>query len=242
MPTNVILFGADAELLRSDVERFKSLSLVSANPDAVICYGGDGTLLSAEREWPGVPKVPIRNSRRGNRMLDHPASEVIERLADGRLVPTRFTKLECDVRDGGDTHVRALNEVNVMMGRSNTAVRFKLWIDNEPFESGDELIGDGFLVSTPFGSTAYYRQITRGIFYCGLGVALKFTAEHVNHIVVREDSLIRAEITRGPASMSYDNAPGDFTLNTGDELLIRQDPQDAVVLAWQHLRRPSEEL
>jgi NAD+ kinase len=130
----------------------------------------------------------------------------------------------------------------VQLGRTTSALRFRVWIDDEPFEKGVEIIGDGFLVSTPFGSTAYYRQITRGIFYSGLGIAFKFTSELINHLVIREESVFRAEVTRGPAVVAHDNAPDAHGLDSGDEVVIRRDSQVARVLAWERLKRPSEEL
>ncbi|MBI4020263.1 MAG: hypothetical protein HY367_02940, partial [Candidatus Aenigmarchaeota archaeon] len=36
---------------------------ISKDPDFVITYGGDGTILVAERKYPGVPKIPISRSR-----------------------------------------------------------------------------------------------------------------------------------------------------------------------------------
>ena len=37
--------------------------LVKKNPDFIICYGGDGTVLFSERKFPGVPKLIIKSSR-----------------------------------------------------------------------------------------------------------------------------------------------------------------------------------
>lgn len=239
---NIGLYGADVEKILPDIERYESLHIVEENPEAIVCFGGDGTLLSAEMKWPGVAKVPIRNSRRGIRMLDRSAKDVLRRLANGRLVRTEFLKLACAVRcQGTETSFMAMNEINVQLGRTSSALRFKLWIDDEPFEKGVELIGDGFLVSTPFGSTAYYQQITRGIFYTGLGIAFKFTGELINHLVIRETSVIRAEVTRGPCTVLHDNSPDSQVLFEGDELVIRKDSQVATLLAWETLRRPSEE-
>ena len=76
----IALFGDHADSLRPVIDTFSGLDLEDASPDAVICYGGDGTLLAAELKWPATPKVPIRNSERGARMMDHPPSEIIERL------------------------------------------------------------------------------------------------------------------------------------------------------------------
>ena len=239
---NVALFGIDTEKIRPDLAAHASLTIVEDNPSAVICFGGDGTLLTAELRWPGVPKVPIRNSRRGHRMLAHPPSEIIGRLAQGTLVPTEFLKLSCTVKgNGAHPPLAAMNEFNIQVDRPNSAIRYAFWIDDEPFERGVEIIGDGFVVSTPFGSTAYYRQITRGIFYAGLGIAFKYTSELTNHLVVPENSIIRARITRGPAVLGFDNSPNAVPLETGDELLICKDPAPAVILTLAPMRRPSDE-
>ncbi|MCH8985813.1 MAG: NAD(+)/NADH kinase [Acidobacteria bacterium] len=240
---NVTLFGAEADSLRSEFEPYDGLILVDDDPDIVVCYGGDGTLLSAEHRWPGIPKVPIRNSRRGKRMMGHPVNEVVQRLAEGALADTAFIKLRCAVADGGSasTSFSALNEVNVQLARSNAAVRFKIWIDDIPFEHGIEFIGDGFVVSTPFGSTAYYKQITRGVFYSGLGIAFKSTSELVNHVVVPETASVRIRITRGPAVLAYDNCEDFASLDTGAELLITRDESAATILTWETMTRPSDQ-
>ena len=155
-----------------------------------------------------------------------------------------YVKLTCEVQNGAETRPdrpSALNEFNVQLGPTNSALRYRLWVDDHPIEDDVEIIGDGFIVSTPFGSTAYYRQITRGIFYSGLGIAFKYTSELVNHLVVPETSVIRAEITRGPATLGHDNAPDNLPLDTGDVLIIRKDDHPATLLTLKPLRRPSDE-
>lgn len=239
---DVVLFGAQAGDLREEIRKHPLLRIVGTDPEVVICFGGDGTLLAAELRWPGVPKVPIRNSRRGRRCLSHPAPEVIERLANNRLVATEFLKLECAVYHGGETeptcYLTAMNEFNVHMGRINSAVRFKLWLNDEAYQEGEEVLGDGFVICTPFGSTAYFNQITRGLFHAGLGIAFKYTAEHTNHLIVPEETVVRARITRGPAVLAFDNAPEYFDIEEGDELVIQRHARPAVLLTWESIRHP----
>lgn len=233
---NVLLFGHKADTLKPVISRYPSLTLVSSEPDVVVSYGGDGTLLSAERAWPGVPKVPIRNSRRGNRTLPYPPGEILERLVEGRLVPASYIKLDGELHSAGGTgpatRLIAMNEFNVHMAHVNSAVRFKVWIDGEPYGGGDELIGDGLLISTPFGSTAYFNHITRGLFYRGLGVAFNHVAEHTTHLILPEDALVRVVVTRGPAILAYDSAPDYFALEQGCELVARKAAQPATILTW----------
>jgi NAD+ kinase len=235
-----LIFGTEDGPLREEVRRHPALELVDSDPEVVVCFGGDGTLLSAELRWPGVPKVPIRNSRRGIRCIPHEPAEVIERLAGDALHKTLFMKLECDVRYQGQPlcSLCAMNEFNVHMGLINSAVRFRLWIDDLPHQDGHELLGDGFVVSTPFGSTAYYNQITHGVFRTGIGIAFKATAEHTGHMVVSDDSEVRFTISRGPAVLAFDNAPDYFDLSEGDEAVIRRNAQPAAILTVDPIRHP----
>lgn len=239
------LFGADAGELRAQATRHSALEIVEDDPEVVVCYGGDGTLLSAERQWPGVPKVPIRNSRRGNRCIAHPASEVLARLASGQLVSSRCIKIACIIRHSGDhepeLHVTAMNEINVHMGRINSAVRFVLWLGEDAYEGGREILGDGLVVSTPFGSTAYFCHITRGVFHTGIGIAFQNTTEHVNHLIVPEDTPIRVLITRGPAMLAYDNAPEYCPIREGHELSLRKCDRPATLLTWHPMPHPSDD-
>lgn len=237
-----LLYGAEAPGLRVEVEKHPSLSLVEVDPDVIISYGGDGTLLAAEQKWPGIPKVPIRNSRRGHRCIPHPAPDVIERLVKDELARTEFMKLVCIVQSarGESQTLTAMNEINVHMGHINSAVRFKFWYNGVAFENGLEIIGDGFVVSTPFGSTAYFNQITRGLFFSGIGAAFKYTAQHTNHLVMPEDTNIRISITRGPAVLACDNVPDFRELREGDELHIRKHVQPAMILTWEPIASPSD--
>jgi len=232
----VTLYGAESESLRPLVEAQAALDLVDENPDVVVCFGGDGTLLAAELRWPSVPKVPLRNSRRGFRCISDAPAEVLERLAADELVAHKHLKLECSVKrespDDADHALIAINEFSVHKGRTNASVRFRMSFDGKPYgtEADHEIVGDGFVVCTPFGSTAYFNQITRGEFWSGIGVAFMYTSDHTNHVVLPEDTVVRARITRGPAVLAHDNSSEYIDLDAGDELLVKKSQQCAVLL------------
>jgi len=232
---NIVLYGHDSEKLRPLIERHAGLCVVEKNPDTVVCFGGDGTLLAAERLWPGKPKVPLRNSRRGARCIPNPPEEVIAKLAQGRLVPHGHLKLACDVTFSAHHtphRLVALNEVSGHMGRVTSSLRYRVWFDGQPYGSAPdhEIIGDGFVVCSPFGSTAYFNQITRGVFWQGIGVAFKYTNEHTTHVIVPEGTVVRVQITRGPAVIAHDSAPDILDADAGDTLTIRRAEEQAVLL------------
>jgi len=243
-PLRVLLFGAEAADLRAEIGRYPELTLVQESPEVIVCYGGDGTLLAAELHYPGLPKVPILNSHRGHRCIPHPPAQVIAGLAQGELVSNEYTKLDCDVRlrdfPSPSCRLTALNEFSVHMGRINSAVRFKMFLNDEPYEDGLEILGDGFLACTPFGSTAYFNKLTRGVFTKGIGIAFKATTEHTNHLVLPSDVVIRTVITRGPAQLAYDSAPDIIDLDTGDELVIAKHAHGATILTCGPVKRLDE--
>ncbi|HNR30125.1 MAG TPA: hypothetical protein PKI11_04495 [Candidatus Hydrogenedentes bacterium] len=240
----VALFGAQAPELEAEVARHPNLTLVDEDPDVVISYGGDGTLLAAELAWPGVPKAPILNSRRGKRCIRHPAAEVVDHLAEGTLVRNRYTKVECAIQRRGDAepdcYVTALNEINVHKGRINSAVRFRLWLNDYPYEEGTEILGDGLILCTPFGSTAYFNKITRCAFTQGIGIAFKATSEQTNHVVVPDIVTVRVLITRGPAVLAFDSSTQFFDLQAGDQLITRKHARGATILTCGPVHRLAE--
>jgi NAD+ kinase len=194
-------------------------------PELVVTYGGDGLLLRSEEAWPGVPKLPLRNSRHGKKCQPHEIGEALDRLAEGRLRPASYLKVRAESR--GLVKV-GLNDVIVHNARPTSAVRYRIRIDDVEIEN--ELVGDGVVVATPFGSTAYYRAITRGSFREGLGLAFNNSIEPVDHAVLPETSRILVTVTRGPAVLVADNQPEAIELDDGDEVLIRRDEGRAVIL------------
>jgi NAD+ kinase len=221
----VMILGDQTEGICSLVEE-SGLEVVSEAPDVVLTYGGDGLLLGSERDWPGVPKLPLRNSRHGKKCEPHEVQVALDRLLAGDLVRTEHIKVRAEAHDR--VHV-GLNDVMVHNSRPTSSVRCRIWIDGREF--GDEIVGDGIVVATPFGSTAYYRSITRGIFHSGLGLAFNNSTEPLDHMVLREDAQLRVRITRGPALLSADNHPDAVSLERGDEVRILRDEGRAILLS-----------
>jgi NAD+ kinase len=97
---------------------------------------------------------------------------------------------------------------------------------------GKEIIGDGVIISTPFGSTGYYRSITDGIFEVGIGVAFNNSTEQVDHMVLREDSEVEIRIMRGPAVAYADNNEQEISLKAGDKIVIRKSDEVARIIKF----------
>ncbi len=220
----VMILGDEIEGIPPLVEE-SGLEVVTENPDLIMTYGGDGLLLGSEREWPGIPKLPLRNSRHGKMCEPHEVQVAIERLLTRDLIRTEHIKVRAEARN---RTLIGLNDVMIHNCRPTSSVRCRIWIDGR--ELRDEIVGDGIVVATPFGSSAYYRSITRGIFHAGLGLAFNNSTEPLDHMVLREDARVRVRITRGPAVVTADNNPEEIGLERGDEVWIRRDESTAIIL------------
>lgn len=229
------VFGKNRKELIPQLDAL-GLEHVEQNPEVVVSYGGDGTLLAAERAWPGVAKVTLRDSKRC-RTCSHDSNEAILRhLSEGKLKRTEFIKLKAET---GRKTLTCLNNVLVRNAIITSGVRYHVWIDDEAYGQ-DEIVGDGLVVSTPFGSAAYYRSITHSTFRVGIGLAFNNSIEPINHLVLHQDSQVRIRIQRGPALLAGDQPPDEFPLNQGDDILIQRAETNAVILSYDHVKYPAD--
>ena len=127
--------------------------------DALVTFGGDGTLLRAARLLAGreTPILGVNLGRVG--FLTTATRETLEPALDclvaGRYVTERRQALEAAIRDGqGDTRAiqMAVNDIAVHKGGVARVVRVNVYINGEnvgPYSA------DGIVIATPTGSTAY---------------------------------------------------------------------------------------
>ena len=226
-----LLAGKNAEKIRHLAEETGFHIVQSAEADLCICYGGDGTLLGAEREFPGLPKLPIRKRREmAGQELEAYYLRILDRVKSGQAVPTHLPKLEA-VHNG--ERLLAVNDIILHNARVTSAVRYNVAIDG--VEHFGEIVGDGLVVATPFGSSAYYRSITNSVIHVGMGLAFNNSTEPVNHLVLHEDSSITTTISRGPGLLAADNNPRELPLAEGDEVIIRMAEETATILEIDNL-------
>lgn len=190
------------------------------NPDFVISYGGDGTLLKSEHAYPGIPKLFLRNSLIGNLGFKETNEVVLEKFFTDKFTIKKYFKIEAQIKD---KKIIAVNEFSLKNKNPRHSIRFDIYINDE--KKINHIIGDGLMASTPIGSTGYYRSITRSTFELGIGIAFNNTTEQYNHMVLREDSIIKVVILRGPAFCYVDNHDEEIVLEEGDDLVIRKSDE-----------------
>jgi NAD+ kinase len=195
----------------------KGFEIVDENPELLVAHGGDGALLTAEREFPGVPKLPLRDSRTAPLCEEHVYEKQINDFCSGITSRTEMIKLEGCYQEKS---ILGLNDIFIHNSERVSALRYRVWIDDELY--ANEIVGDGVGMATVHGSTAYYRSITHSVFRVGIGLAFSNSTEVVNHLVLPESSEVRIQIVRGPALMVADNSREGIVIKEGDDVIIRK--------------------
>ena len=206
--------------------------LDSAPLDALITFGGDGTLLRGARLLDGreVPILGVNLGRVG--FLTGVQRPDLER-AVGALVRRdyhveRRLTLTATVTLGDGTTVqtqRALNEVVVHKGGVARVVRVNVMVDGEsvgPFSA------DGIIIATPTGSTAYSLSAGGPILLPGLeAICITPICAHtmtVRPLVASAASVIAVEPMQGWAEdmlVSFDGQTG-ITLAEGARVEVQR--------------------
>lgn len=226
------LLGQKCDAIRPLLDQY-GFQEVSESPELIIAYGGDGTLLGSEREWPGIPKLPLRDSHTAKLCEDHDYEIQLKNFLSGQTKQEVLKKIA--VTAGGH-YLSALNDIYIHNAEQASALRYQVWIDDDLY--ADEIAGDAVGLSTVHGSSAYYRSITHSVFQIGLGLAFSNSMELVNHMVIRETSRVRIKIVRGPAVIVADNSPERIMLDEGDEAVMEQCEETALIYGLKNFMCP----
>lgn len=127
------------------------------NADLIIVIGGDGTMLSAIRKFKNK-RVPFLGVNTGNlgflpSILPSHVEMIIDILRSGAYTLQTYPLLEvrCKTVTGQEIISYAFNEV-LIKHLEPRLMEAKMYINNKPF---NYFTGDGFILSTPIGTTGY---------------------------------------------------------------------------------------
>lgn len=125
--------------------------------DVFVVLGGDGSMLKAIHTFlrTGRPFYGMNLGSVGFLMNDYDPDNIVEKLE--AAVATEVQPLQATVKITGGTTLPllAVNDVSITRADSQAA-KLRIGVNGET--KMEELIGDGLIVSTPVGSTAYNRS------------------------------------------------------------------------------------
>ena len=126
--------------------------------DLLVVLGGDGTLLGIARSLNDSFKAPILGINIGNlgflSSVDiSDLDNALKRLEEGKYKIVDRMMLNCKVEDNeSNEELKALNDVVLARGTLSRMVKFKIFVDGKIYTT---FKGDGLIIATPTGSTAY---------------------------------------------------------------------------------------
>lgn len=217
------------QLLGRDIAESKryTQTVGQQGSDAVmVCYGGDGTLLEGVHRLDGynIPVVGINSGRLGFLALAgrDQIDEVFDMIANGGLQVDERQMLEVEgTLDGGQQRLYALNEVAVQR-LGATMITVEATVDSKRIFTCN---GDGVIVSTPTGSTAYSLSaggpIVSPSCHCMVLTPLSPHNLTIRPLVIADSSQVELQIqTRSnDASISIDNRT--FKVGDGEKITIK---------------------
>lgn len=200
---------------------------LDASTDVVASIGGDGTFLRTA-EWVGAREIPILGINTGHLgflasySLDN-ISRIIRALNLGEALSEPRMVIMVEGIPDSDMIPFALNEVAVLKEESASMISVNTWIDGNPLA---DYRGDGLVVSTPTGSTAYNLSVGGPILQPTLScMSLAPVAPHsltLRPLVVDGNSRIRLLTTSRSSNYMLSLDGRSCLMRAGSQITIRR--------------------
>ncbi len=219
-----------------ELTRFPHPELVVREPaeavrgaQLILCLGGDGTILAASKlsAAAGIPILGINYGHKGFiAALEPDELDVLDRVLDGDYVTEERMMVEAEVWRGGKELHRALglNEA-VIRSAGSHPVRLTVSADGVTIMA---FSGDGIIVATPTGSTAYSMSAGGPIVEPNAeNLVLTPVCAHalnVKTVVLRRDRLVSIVPQPSQSFRAVLSVDGDrpYPLEAGDEIRVRR--------------------
>jgi len=238
---NLVASSDLGEALPADIPSVPNDKLAEA-VDVVIAFGGDGTMLRAARVL-GLTGVPLLGVNLGSLgyLTDVPLDELgqaVEALISGDYHLDQRSRVYCRVQRQGqpDTVTNALNDLVVNMGPLPRALDMELILDGD---SLGPFLGDGVIVSTPTGSTAY--NLSAGGPICHSAVPCLIVAPICPHSLGMRPLIIAGDTTielllheTGEGAVLTADGQKTQTLENGDRLIFSEADHEVALVKFSH--------
>ena len=236
---DVVVEETTAGLLASPGARTAAPERIAHEIDMAIVVGGDGTMLNVARRLAAraVPLIGVNLGRRGF-LTDIPKDSVLDSLAavlDGDFHSELRIMLNVELRR--DDHIvhtaNALNDVVVNKGQLARLIEFEVYIDGEFVTSTR---GDGIIVATPTGSTAYALSAGGPILHPTLpALVLVPICPHTlsnRPVAINSDSRVEIAMTNVSNQSAYLTFDGQMghALQDHDHICVRRSDSPVMLI------------
>ncbi|MBR4391211.1 MAG: NAD kinase [Bacteroidales bacterium] len=197
--------------------------------DLLLSIGGDGTILDAVPliRDADIPVLGINMGRLGflSSVAKDEISQTVDNLFQGRYATESRTLLELVAPQGvfHDAFNYALNEINIIRNPEHSLLAIKVFV-NDVFLN--TYWGDGILMATPTGSTAYSLSAGGPILTPDArNFVITPIAAHnltVRPIVIPDDSVVRIHVEGREKQFVFSMDSRVCALDTSVELVVRK--------------------
>ncbi len=231
---NLLIYANFAEQVKTFLpnglrfETYASYADLKGRAEMLFSIGGDGTILDAVPfvRDSGMPILGINLGRLGF-LSSVPKNEIgaaLDNVLAGRFTTERRTLLELVSPDDVFGEVKyALNELNVIRNPEHSLLAIKVWVDDKFLNT---YWGDGILLATPTGSTAYSLSAGGPILAPNAhDFVITPIAAHnltVRPVVIPDDSEVRISVEGREKQFVFSMDSHTCALPTSVELVVRK--------------------
>lgn len=224
-------YFSEAEIIPLNSYEIDDYSFV--NPlDLIIVLGGDGTILSVARGINGKIKVPILGINIGNLgfLTSIEISEIdkaFKKIKNGDYISEERMLLTCDfpLENKKDKSL-ALNDIVILRETLSRMINFEIFIDGKRYCN---FKGDGLIISTPTGSTAYSFAAGGPFIYPDLDVIILTPicphTQGFHPIVLNSHSVVEIKAENGKDG-AFVNFDGQKAIKLTDKIFVRVKKAD----------------
>lgn len=175
------------------------ISRETSGLDIIISLGGDGTFLKTTA-WVARQETPIVGINTGSLgfLADIRTDEIehtLEQIFNGNYRIEKRSLLEIDTENCPWTDNFALNEIAILKRDTSAMITIHTWLNHDYLTT---YLGDGLIVATPTGSTAYSMSVNGPIIIPeAKNFVLSPVAPHtlnVRPLVIPEDHKIKLKV------------------------------------------------
>jgi NAD+ kinase len=217
--------------------RVMPLEEIGRTADLAVIVGGDGTMLNIACTFApyGIALVGVNQGRLGF-LTDVSIDTMIETIGtvlDGKYATEERMMLEAEVLRGGRNvfMASALNDVVIAKGSEGSMIEFEVRIDGKFLYA---LRGDGLVIASPTGSTAYALSSSGPIVHPSLSVlALVPICPHTfssRPIVISSDSVVEIIVNHTLGARAHLDNHAHCELHEQDRIVVRRSARTARLL------------
>ena len=225
----VVIDGLTAQHIGNNRFPVRTLEDIGRDAELAVVLGGDGTMLNIARVLApfDVALVGVNQGRLGflTDISIDTMRETIGAILDGNCVAEERMLVEAEIFSGSNKvfGVLAFNDVVVSKGLKGSMIEFEVGIDGRFLYA---LRGDGLIVATPTGSTAYALSSGGPIIHPSLSaMALVPICPHTfssRPIVIGGNSVVEITVRSAADARVHFDSHSHFDLSNGDRIIVRR--------------------